>query len=48
MAMIQVMLFLLFGVPLIVACLTFMLCAMWMQMREDQRCAQKQGAGESS
>ena len=48
MGVIQVALLLLFGVPLVTACLAFTLCAMWMQMREDQLRAEKQGLTESA
>ena len=47
MSLIQMLLVLLFGVPLVVACLAFTLCAMWMQMREDQLRSEKQGLAES-
>ena len=47
MSLIQMVLLLLFGVPLVVACLAFTLCAMWMQMREDQLRSEKQGLAES-
>ena len=48
MSLIQMVLLLLFGVPLVVACLAFTLCAMWMQMREDQLRSEKQGLAESA
>lgn len=47
MSVIQMVLLLVFGVPLVVACLAFTLCAMWMQMREDQLRSEKQGLAES-
>ena len=47
MSLIQMLLLLVFGVPLVVACMAFMLCAMWMQMREDQLRSEKQGLAES-
>ena len=47
MSLIQMVLLLVFGVPLVVACLAFTLCAMWMQMREDQLRSEKQGLAES-
>ena len=47
MSLIQMLLLLVFGVPLVVACLAFTLCAMWMQMREDQLRSEKQGLAES-
>ena len=47
MSVIQMVLLLLFGVPLVVACLAFTLGAMWMEMREDQLRAEKQGLAES-
>ena len=46
MSVIQMVLLLLFGVPLVVACLAFTLCAMWMQMREAQLRTEKQGLAE--
>lgn len=46
MSVVQMVLLLLFGVPLVVLCLAFALCAMWMQMREDQQRAEKQGLTE--
>lgn len=48
MSVIQMVLLLVFGVPLVVACLSFTLCAMWMQMREDQERAEKQGLAKSA
>ena len=47
MSLIQMLLLLVFGVPMVVACLAFTLCAMWMQMREDQLRSEKQGLAES-
>ncbi|MED9821403.1 MAG: hypothetical protein U0J65_05170 [Christensenellales bacterium] len=47
MSLIQMVLLLVFGVPLVAACIVFTLCAMWMQMREDQLRAEKQGLPES-
>lgn len=47
MSVVEWVMVLLFGVPLAAACVVFMLCAMWMQMREDQRSAQKHGLAES-
>lgn len=46
MSLIQMVLLLFFGVPLVVLCLAFTLCAIWMQMREDQQRAEKQGLAE--
>ena len=46
MSLIQMLLLLVFGVPMVVACLAFTLCAMWMQMREDQLRSEKQGLAE--
>ena len=48
MSVIQMVILLLFGVPLVVACLALTLCAMWMQMREDQLRTEKQGLAESA
>ena len=48
MSLVQMLLLLVFGVPLVVACLAFTLCAMWMQMREDQLRSEKQGLAESA
>lgn len=47
MSLIQMVLLLVFVIPLVVACLAFTLCAMWMQMREDQLRSEKQGLAES-
>ena len=47
MSLIQMVLLLVFGIPLVVACVAFTLCAMWMQMREDQLRSEKQGLAES-
>lgn len=47
MSLIQMVLLLVFGVPLVVACMAFTLCAMWMQMREDQLRSEKRGLAES-
>ena len=47
MSLIQMVLLLVFGVPLVVTCMAFTLCAMWMQMREDQLRSEKRGLAES-
>jgi len=37
MSVLEVMMTILFVVPLAAACLVFMLCALWMQIKEEQR-----------
>lgn len=36
-----------FIVPLAAACLFFVICASWMQMKEDQSSAEKRGLAQS-
>ena len=43
MSLLEVILFVVFIVPIIAGCLLFVLCAMWMQMQEDQQSSQKHG-----
>lgn len=45
MSVLEVMLTILFVVPLAAACVAFVLCALWMQIKEEQRMeAQKAAA----
>lgn len=37
MTLVQVLLILLFGVPIVAACLVFLLGAMWMQIQEEAK-----------
>lgn len=46
MVVIQTLLLLVFGLPLVVLCLAFFLGAMWLQMCEDQRLGEKRGLSE--
>ena len=43
MSVLEWVLMLVFVVPLVIACMTFVLCAMWMQAQENQVSAEKHG-----
>lgn len=45
--MFEILIALVFIVPLVIACLFFVICASWMQMQEDQASAAKQGVAQS-
>lgn len=47
MNVLEVMLILVFVVPIIAASVLFVLCADYLQMQEDQSAARKQGLAES-
>lgn len=48
MNVLEVMLVLVFVVPIVAACVLFVLCAGYLQMQEDQTSARKHGLAESA
>lgn len=48
MSALELVITMVFIVPIIAACLLFVLCASWMQTQENQSSGKKQGLAESA